>query len=103
VGRRRCNSRRRNSSYCRWEERWGSRQQVPSSRSCWSKTVTRSPRCPRSSSSRGASNWRNRSSLLLRVRPNQYYRRRKRPGTRRRVCQFSVLRPQCGSVQGHLP
>jgi len=86
MSRRRGISRRMNSSCCRREERWGSRQQVPSSRSSWSRTVTRSRRSPRGSSSRGASSRRDRSSLLPTVRPNRYYRRRKIPGTRRRVC-----------------
>ena len=103
VSRRRGISRKRNSSCCQRVERWGSRQQVPSSRSCWSGTVARSRRSSRSSASRGPSRRRSRSSLLLVVRPNRYYRRRKSPGTRRRVCQFSALRPRRGSVQGRLP
>jgi len=91
VSRRRGISRRRKSSCCRRGERWGSRQQVPSSRSCWSRIVARSRRSPRGSGSRGASSRRNRSSLPLTVCPNRYYRRRKSPGTRRRVCQFLAL------------
>ena len=68
---------------------------------CRSRTVNKSRGSLRSSSSEGASRRRNRSSLLLTVRPTRYYRRRKSPGTRKRVYRFSVLRTRRGSVQGH--
>jgi len=51
---------------------------------CRSRTANKSRGSLRSSS-RGASRRRNRSSLLLTVHPNWYYRRRKSPGTRTRV------------------
>jgi len=70
---------------------------------CRSRTVNKSRGSLRSSSRGGASRRRNRSSLLLTVRPNQYYWRRKSPGTRKRVCRFLALRPQRGSVQGRPP
>ena len=70
---------------------------------CRSRTVNKSHGSLKSSNSGGASCRRNRSSLHLTVRPNRYYRRRKSLGTRKRVCRFSALRPQRGSVQGRPP
>jgi len=70
---------------------------------CRSKTANESRGSLRSSSNRGANRRKNCSSLLLTVRPNRYYRRRKSRGTRKRVCRFSALRPRRGSVQGRLP
>jgi len=70
---------------------------------CRSRTVNKSRGSLRSSGSGGASRRRNRSSLLLTVCPNLYYRCRKSPGTRKRVYRFSALRPRRGSVQGRPP
>ena len=61
------------------------------------------PRELKEQQQQGASRRGSRSSLLLAVHLNRYYWRRKRPGTRKRVCRFLALRPRRGSVPGRPP
>jgi len=66
--------------------------------SCRSRAANKSRRSSRGSNSsdRGAKK-KDRSSPHLKVRPNQYHRRRKSPESRKRICRFLALQPQRGS------